>query len=141
MSIVLLSVSSILGIFVFWLCGYHQYLMCRNETTNENLKGSYKKLGNPFQKGCIDNLQRLFSRDKRNWYPEQVITREPMAPLSGGVMRRKTSMPRMLRRQSVGSNNNSHTLRQGTSIINTSQKSDGMNMVDGRQEQENYLAA
>ena len=97
-SVVLLSISSVLGIFVFWLCGYHQYLMCRNETTNENLKGSYKKLGNPFYKGCFDNVQRLFRRDKRNWHPEDVITREPMQPLSGGTFKRKNSMPRMLRR-------------------------------------------
>jgi hypothetical protein len=44
--------------------------MCRNETTNENLKKSYKKLGNPFAKGFIDNLKHLFRRDKRNWNPE-----------------------------------------------------------------------
>ena len=63
----------ILGFFVFYLFSYHQYLICRNETTNENLKGSYTKLGNPFDKGCWDNISRLFRRDKRNWKPESEI--------------------------------------------------------------------
>jgi hypothetical protein len=75
-SIVLLVFTSILGIFVFWLLGYHQYLIFRNETTNENLKGSYRKYGNPFDKGCFDNIGRLFRRDKRNWHPEQLIVKE-----------------------------------------------------------------
>jgi len=56
MSIVILSLVVLFSIFVFWLLGYHQYLLCLNETTNENLKGSYAKLGNPFDRGCLDNL-------------------------------------------------------------------------------------
>ena len=63
----------IAGFLVFYLLSYHQYLMCRNETTNENLKGSYAKLGNPFDKGCLDNVRRLFRRDRRNWKPEEEI--------------------------------------------------------------------
>jgi palmitoyltransferase ZDHHC9/14/18 len=73
LSIVVLTLALIFGIFVFWLLGYHQYLICRNETTNENLKGSYSKLGNPFDRGCVDNFKRLISRDKRNWRPEGEI--------------------------------------------------------------------
>ena len=38
--------------------------------TNENIKQSYLKLGNPYAKGLFDNLKRLFSKDKRNWHPE-----------------------------------------------------------------------
>lgn len=68
-SIIIVTLTSALGLFVFFLFGYHQYLLCRNETTNENLKHSYAKLGNPFQRGCLDNLRRLFSRNKRNWRP------------------------------------------------------------------------
>jgi hypothetical protein len=45
----------------------------RNETTNENLKKSYGKLGNPFQRGVGDNYNRLFRRDKRNWRAEEEI--------------------------------------------------------------------
>jgi palmitoyltransferase ZDHHC9/14/18 len=70
-SIVILSIVSFLGCFVFWLLGYHQYIVVLNETTNENLKKSYKKLGNPFDRGYLDNLKRLFRRDKRNWHPEE----------------------------------------------------------------------
>lgn len=63
----------IIGIFVFYLCGYHQYILFRNETTNENIKKSYAKLGNPFQRGVGDNISRLFRRDKRNWRAEEEI--------------------------------------------------------------------
>ena len=69
-SIVLLTITAALAIFVFFLCGYHQYLLFRNETTNEHLKGTYAKLGNPYDRGCIDNLRRIFRGDKRNWKPE-----------------------------------------------------------------------
>lgn len=75
-SIVLIVFTSILGLFVFFLCGYHHYLLGRNETTNENLKHSYEKLGNPFAKGTCDNLCRLFSRDKRNWIPTDIHYQE-----------------------------------------------------------------
>lgn len=61
------------GFFVYWLQGYHYYLLFRNETTNENLKGSYELLGNPFNRGFVDNVRRLFSRDKRNWHPEDKV--------------------------------------------------------------------
>ena len=72
-SIGLACFSSFCGFFVFWLQGYHYYLLFRNETTNENLKGSYELLGNPFDKGFKDNIRRLFRRDKRNWHPEDEI--------------------------------------------------------------------
>ena len=75
-SIVIMTLASFLGIFVFFLFGYHQYLLCRNETTNENLKKTFGKLGNPFYRGCFDNLQRLCRRDKRNWKPEEIVLRE-----------------------------------------------------------------
>jgi len=74
--LVVLIVTLILAIFVFWLCGYHQYLLFRNETTNENLKKSYAKLGNPFYRGLGDNVGRLFRRDKRNWRAEEEVIEE-----------------------------------------------------------------
>jgi hypothetical protein len=40
------------------------------------LKKSYAKYGNPFQKGCFDNLRRIFKRDKRNWKPEEIVVKE-----------------------------------------------------------------
>ena len=66
---------AVLGFFVFWLCGYHHYLLLRNETTNENLKGTYRNYGNPYAKGVSDNCARLFRRDKRNWKPEVEISK------------------------------------------------------------------
>lgn len=69
-SIVILTITCGLSLFVFFLFGYHQYLLCRNETTNENLKKSYAVYGNPFQKGICDNIRRICRRDKRNWKPE-----------------------------------------------------------------------
>lgn len=69
-SVIILTLTTIFGLFVFFLFGYHQYLLCRNETTNENLKHSYAKFGNPFQRGCFDNLRRLFKGVKRNWKPD-----------------------------------------------------------------------
>ena len=37
-SIVLIGLISVLSTFVFFLFGYHQYLLILNETTNENTK-------------------------------------------------------------------------------------------------------
>lgn len=106
-SFVILSLTSLLGLFVFWLFGYHQYLLCRNETTNENLKESYVKFGNPFDKGCIDNVKRLFRRDKRNWKPEaNIVKEEPVASESSinSKLQRKDSKMRPLKsRQSINS--------------------------------------
>ena len=42
----------------------------------KGLKKSYAKYGNPFQKGCFDNLKRIFKRDKRNWKPEEIVVKE-----------------------------------------------------------------
>jgi palmitoyltransferase ZDHHC9/14/18 len=72
-SIFLFVIIILIGILVSLLNGYHMYLLVRNETTNENLKKSYKTYGNPFQKGLVDNFRRIFSRNKRNWKPELII--------------------------------------------------------------------
>ena len=57
------------------LFGYHQFLLFRNLTTNEHLKGTYKKYGNPYTRGCCDNLGRICRKDKRNWKPEEMNRR------------------------------------------------------------------
>ena len=36
-------------------------------------KKTFGKLGNPFYRGCFDNLRRLCRRDKRNWKPEEIV--------------------------------------------------------------------
>ena len=99
-SMILLGLISLLGIFVFWLLGYHQYLLCLNQTTNENLKGSFTKYGNPHNRGICDNLKRIFRKDKRNWKPDDDLKKEeaisPKRP-------RKTSNPRLLVRQNSNS--------------------------------------
>ena len=37
-SVILLSITLLLSFFMFFLFGYHQYLLFLNETTNENIK-------------------------------------------------------------------------------------------------------
>jgi palmitoyltransferase ZDHHC9/14/18 len=41
LTVISLSITLIISTFVFHLCGYHQYILSRNETTNENLKKTY----------------------------------------------------------------------------------------------------
>ena len=119
-SVVLVSLISFLGIFVFWLLGYHQYILSLNLTTNEHLKGSYEKLGNPFYRGCCDNLKRLFRKDKRNWKPEEIVVIEETVFDKMGLQR-KLSMPRHLERRSTGilSNNNNSINKNQQSINNS----------------------
>jgi hypothetical protein len=37
-------------------------------------------LGNPFAKGLLDNLNRLCTRDKRNWKPEEILVYDGRSP-------------------------------------------------------------
>lgn len=106
-SMVLLAFLIFFGIFVFWLLGYHQYLICLNQTTNENLKGSYNKYGNPFDRGCCENLRRLFRGDKRNWKPEQHVIKEEVIEVSG---QRKSNL-RVLQRHTNNAREISQELR------------------------------
>ena len=48
MSLVMPFFVVVLGLFPIILSGYHQFLFWTNNTTNENCKGTFKKLGNPF---------------------------------------------------------------------------------------------
>eukprot|EP01070_Trichotokara_eunicae_P005170 Trichotokara_eunicae@DN4369_c0_g1_i3.p1 len=48
------------GWFVFSVFAYHFYLVCVNQTTNENLKGSFKDgKPNPWNRGCIRNFKEM----------------------------------------------------------------------------------
>ena len=47
--------------FVLGLCGFHTFLTCRGQTTNEQLKRSFPH-GSPNSNGCIENFARLFCR-------------------------------------------------------------------------------
>jgi hypothetical protein len=54
------------------LSGYHHYLICRNETTNENLKKTYVLSGNPYRKTYCDHILEIFSRSFKGmlWKPK-----------------------------------------------------------------------
>jgi len=39
----------VFSFFVVSLTSYHHYLIIVNNTTNENLKNTYRELGNPFR--------------------------------------------------------------------------------------------
>ena len=48
---------------LFWFGLYHAYLICRNRTTNEEMRGKYRKYkGNPWDKGCGSNCSSYFKR-------------------------------------------------------------------------------
>jgi palmitoyltransferase ZDHHC9/14/18 len=57
----LMCYSLLFSLFVFLLCGYHHYLVFLNNTTNENIKGTYKVLGNPFRKNYCTHLSSVFT--------------------------------------------------------------------------------
>jgi hypothetical protein len=49
---------------------YHHYLVVVNNTTNENLKKTFKQTGNPFRMRCCTNLAYIFSlKNKMLWNP------------------------------------------------------------------------
>ena len=50
-----LGLGSLLSLSVF-----HLYLILTGETTNESLRGVYKSISNPFNKGCIGNCNNIF---------------------------------------------------------------------------------
>ena len=54
-SLTFLGLGSLLSLSVF-----HLYLILTGETTNESLRGVYKSIGNPFNRGCIGNCFNIF---------------------------------------------------------------------------------
>lgn len=55
-------------IFTTGLLIYHTSLICRNLTTKEELKGTFKNnFGNPFRKSCGENVYKIFCY--RNPFP------------------------------------------------------------------------
>eukprot|EP00439_Symbiodinium_sp_Y106_P021847 s2295_g2.t1 len=41
--------------FTFGLCAYHNYLVCTNQTTYEQIKGAFTGMANPFHRGILSN--------------------------------------------------------------------------------------
>ena len=58
-STALASYSLIVAILVGPLWGYHSWLVCRNLTTNENLKNTFEPEGNPHDLGCRRNCSSV----------------------------------------------------------------------------------
>eukprot|EP00164_Ancoracysta_twista_P003674 GFYU01004920.1.p1 GENE.GFYU01004920.1~~GFYU01004920.1.p1 ORF type:complete len:406 (+),score=74.90 GFYU01004920.1:118-1335(+) len=46
-------------LFVAGLCGFHTFLMCTNQTTNEQLKGQFVGKGNPYSSGVCSNFNEI----------------------------------------------------------------------------------
>lgn len=49
----------VVGSSVFSLCSYHSSLICSNMTTNEELRGTFRREPNPFDRGWRANCQEL----------------------------------------------------------------------------------
>lgn len=73
-SMILLIYSFGFSLFLFTLTGYHHYLIFFNETTNENLKKTFRSSGNPFRsyscwehwrEVCKPHLKRMLWKPKR----------------------------------------------------------------------------
>lgn len=78
-SMILLIYSFGFGIFVFMLTFYHHFLIVVNETTNENLKGTFRLTGNPFRKpSCLRHWADICRpRNKRMlWKPKRVAAKD-----------------------------------------------------------------
>lgn len=59
--IAFLGLGSLLSLSLF-----HLYLILSGETSNESLRGVYKSIGNPFNKGCIGNCYNIFCEPVAN---------------------------------------------------------------------------
>jgi len=55
--------------FTVGLCTYHNYLICTNQTTYEQIKGTYISGNNPFHRGIVGNYSDvLFSRVRPRYF-------------------------------------------------------------------------
>mmetsp|Transcript_5788 Transcript_5788/g.16418 ORF Transcript_5788/g.16418 Transcript_5788/m.16418 type:complete len:301 (+) Transcript_5788:205-1107(+) len=68
----LFAASAVGGLSLF-----HVYLNCNNVSTNEQLKGSYKKIGNPFWEGyCMYMVNSLCQSKRASFiHPRRVLSR------------------------------------------------------------------
>lgn len=70
-SILLMLFTFLIGIAISYLAGYHCFLVCKNLTTHEQIRGKYAhrldreqgREGNPFDEGIWRNIKsRLFEK-------------------------------------------------------------------------------
>merc|ERR1712039_323083 len=54
--------------FTVGLCMYHNYLICTNQTTYEQIKGVYSSGNNPFHRGIVGNCQDILCAKVRPRY-------------------------------------------------------------------------
>ena len=76
-SMIMLFVAFGFSLFIYVLSGYHHYLTCLNNTTNENLKKTFKLTGNPFRKNYCQTLWELCRPKfkKMLWKPKKEVPR------------------------------------------------------------------
>jgi len=57
----IVGIISFLGLgSLLSLSAFHLYLILTGETTNESLRGVYKSISNPFNRGVIGNCYNIF---------------------------------------------------------------------------------
>eukprot|EP00437_Effrenium_voratum_P045695 CAMPEP_0181532206 /NCGR_PEP_ID=MMETSP1110-20121109/72494_1 /TAXON_ID=174948 /ORGANISM="Symbiodinium sp., Strain CCMP421" /LENGTH=399 /DNA_ID=CAMNT_0023663295 /DNA_START=36 /DNA_END=1235 /DNA_ORIENTATION=- len=54
--------------FTFGLCAYHNYLVCTNQTTYEQIKGAFSGATNPFHRGAVGNYWDILFTSVRPRY-------------------------------------------------------------------------
>lgn len=54
--------------FTFGLCAYHNYLVCTNQTTYEQIKGAFSGAVNPFHRGILGNYWDILFTSVRPRY-------------------------------------------------------------------------
>ncbi|KAJ8461156.1 hypothetical protein OPV22_034082 [Ensete ventricosum] len=87
LSLMLIVYTFIAVWFVGGLTVFHLYLICTNQTTNENFRCRYDKKHNPYDKGFLRNFGDVFlseippsMHDFRSWVIEETIQVEVYTP-------------------------------------------------------------
>jgi hypothetical protein len=73
-SMILLIIAFGFCLFLFILTGYHHILVYKDETTNENLKGTFRATGNPFRRTWVQHWIEICKPRGKGmlWKPKRV---------------------------------------------------------------------